>query len=294
MPSMSSNVVSALCAGCLLGVAPAHALGAETAATEGLVAFVQEQQLAATATPLAWGLEAQVLRDDARTGAAALKLRLPAGWRQAIQSSSAAMEIFVLEGGLRFGEALLAEGDWVRVPAGSPIGPIQTETSAELLMFHDGEPRFRPVSGSAEPSGWEISLDRDTPWVAAEVARKAGVPLDMGIKHFRNDSETGARTFLVSLPPGTDVPWESHPTSEEGYLLKGDHTLEECLPDGVRSGTYRPGGYFYRPAGIMHMGPGTYTKTGAVWLIRTEALLEDTFHATCPVAEASASGAAPE
>jgi hypothetical protein len=81
------------------------------------------------------------------------------------------------------------------------------------------------------------------------------------------------------------VPWETHPVSEEGYLLEGNHRIEECLPSGLKSGVYQVGGYFYRPPGLMHMGPRTFSTETHVWLVRTPAKLVDVFHESCPYAE---------
>ena len=117
------------------------------------------------------------------------------------------------------------------------------------------------------------------------VAKEAGVELPLAVKNLKRDPVTGARTFLVRAGAGVTVPWETHPVSEEGFLLEGDHRIEECLPSGLRSGVYQVGGYFYRPPGLMHMGPRTFSTETHVWLVRTPAKLVDVFHESCPYVE---------
>ena len=130
-----------------------------------------------------------------------------------------------------------------------------------------------------------ISRDAETPWEPALVAKKSGVELPLEVKNLKRDPVTGARTFLVRSGKGVTVPWETHPVSEEGYLLEGNHRIEECLPSGLQSGFYQVGGYFYRPPELMHMGPGTFSTETHVWLVRTPAKLVDVFHESCPYAE---------
>jgi hypothetical protein len=43
------------------------------------------------------------------------------------------------------------------------------------------------------------------------------------------------------------------------------------------SGDYQPGGYFRRPAGVLHSGPASGTAAGAIWLQRAPAALDVTF-----------------
>lgn len=83
------------------------------------------------------------------------------------------------------------------------------------------------------------------------------------------------------IAPGTKVPWERHSTTEEGFLLEGDYRLSECLRTGSMTGDYSPGGYFHRPGGILHSGPESGTRTGAVWLMRSPGTLDLQFYTEC-------------
>jgi quercetin dioxygenase-like cupin family protein len=118
------------------------------------------------------------------------------------------------------------------------------------------------------------------------VARDAGAAAPLEIKPLWTDAGTGAQLHLVKVAPGVTVPWEVHPVAEEGYLLEGDYRLAECLPSGRRDFDYGQGGYFYRPAGLLHSGPQSTSRGGATWLIRTPARLSAVFYPACPAAPA--------
>ena len=113
------------------------------------------------------------------------------------------------------------------------------------------------------------------------MSQAAGVNVPLEVKHLKKDPWTGARTWLVRLKGGVKVPWERHSVPEEGYLLEGDYRLAECLPDGAFVGGYQPGGYFYRPGGLLHGGPESGTRRGAVWLMRSPATLDVQFYTEC-------------
>ena len=135
-----------------------------------------------------------------------------------------------------------------------------------------------PASGLGQTF---VASARSLPWRPGTVARDAGVPLDLSVKDLKNDPGSGARTWLVKIGPGVQVPWESHSVVEEGYLLEGDYRLSECLPEGRKDGDYLPGGYFRRPANWIHSGPDSGTDGGAVWLMRSPGALDATFHEAC-------------
>jgi hypothetical protein len=75
--------------------------------------------------------------------------------------------------------------------------------------------------------------------------------------------------------------WHSSPTWLEGFLIAGDMTESECIAQGQVAGTYQPGGYFFRPEGIRHGGPGAYSTTFAVWLYRSGGPYWVDYHESC-------------
>ncbi|MGP1281553.1 MAG: cupin domain-containing protein [Parasphingopyxis sp.] len=220
---------------------------------------------------------AVVLRRDAATGEA-YRLSFDAAASFRVDPPAQLTEIYVERGAMALSGRRLAAGDYMRIPAGSATGITGVVEGTRLLLFRDPG----PGSGAATTvSGAE------RPWRTGDVAREAGAAAPLYIRDLYEDAETGARTFLVRLAAGVSVPWEIHSTAEEGYLLDGDYRLAECLPSGRRDYDYMPGGYFYRPAGVMHSGPDSTTTTGATWLIRTPRTLDALFYPACPSAPAA-------
>lgn len=238
--------------------------------------FVQAQ----TAPDEPWsgfpGVVAKRLSADEFDGRRALHLELPLGWRWSGMTNDAfSREWFVLEGRLTAGGQTLRAGDLLYVAPGAAPPDMTAVLAARALLFID------PAVAGAGLQATFVSSARALPWRAGTVARDAGVPLDLSVKDLKEDPVTGARTWLVKIGPGVQVPWESHSVVEEGYLLEGDYRLSECLPEGRRDGNYLPGGYFRRPAGWIHSGPDSGTEEGAVWLMRSPGKLDVTFHESC-------------
>ena len=217
-------------------------------------------------------------------GRASLAVRLDAGDGPAKPGSySSDVELFVLAGSVRIGSAKLGRRDYAHIPAGAVVpGPSALEAS-ELLVFSTGALEWTATESWADSDAIQVVRYNIAPWKGGEVSRAAGEDIPLRIKHYRNDPITGARTFLVSSGPEAIVPWERHSVVEEGYLIEGDYTLAECLPDGKVVGRYEVGGYFYRPPGIVHSGPESKTRGGATWLIRTPATMDvEFFDQGCP------------
>ena len=225
--------------------------------------------------------DAALLRRDAETGEA---WRISTGDARtvSIAAAPALTELYVIRGGMNFGSNRIATGDYVRIGAGHGLGDVEIDAGTRLLMF-----RY-PAGVDASPQPEPLIVRAvDTEWTAGTVALEAGAEAPLMIRRLFTDPETGARTHLVRLAAGVSVPWEIHTTAEEGYLLDGDYRLAECLPSGRRDFAYQPGGYFYRPAGILHSGPDSTTTTGATWLIRTPRTLDALFYPACPSAAAA-------
>jgi uncharacterized protein (DUF1330 family)/quercetin dioxygenase-like cupin family protein len=212
-----------------------------------------------------------VLRRDARTGEA-YRLSFAARQRLAIAPVAVETEIYVERGEVETTTGKLGAGDYLRIAAGGDAAITGVVADTRLLLFRtpggDGGGAVTVVRGS------------ERPWHEGQVAKGAG----LRIKHLRGDTASGPRTFLVHIAPGLGVPWEIHSTAEEGYLLDGEYRLAECLPTGRRDFSYDPGGYFYRPAGLVHSGPDSTATSvaGATWLIRTPRVLDATFYPKCP------------
>lgn len=248
-------------------------MGRTEAILEQAVFFLHADELPLSPHPLAWQLDSKVLRNHPDTGLV-LEVQAPANWavNQAVYFDCP-VELIVLEGELNIARLTLQKGDFLGIPEGENIGACSSLAGARYLMFFDrGNPCVHIGHENAEPetTQWLCVRFEGSPWVAGTALAEAGVDdVPLKIKHYKQDPDTGARTYLVSVNPGITIPWEMHDIAEEAYIVEGDYTLAECLPGGSKIGRYRQGGYFYRPPGIAHNGPASGTKSGVVMLIRT-------------------------
>lgn len=274
--------------------------------SSAFVGFVQEHNLHQRPLVLS-GLqtaEFKQLSFDEQTGARTILAKLPPGWRQPPGHHSADLEMFVVEGGLRIGDRPLGRYAYAYYPAGYSH-TYGTEDGATVLQFWSGPPDFtagaehRPeadLAGAIDglhyhdvPTDGPGSLPgfRDEP-----VMENSPVH----VKLLRHDESTGQKTWIMTSPGGYPVMsgeghlplWASSTSWQEGFLIAGDMTIAECLPEGQVAGTYTPNGYFFRPAGIRHGGLSQFSDTFSVWLYRSGPGHWVTYEDTC---EALAAGA---
>ncbi len=213
------------------------------------------------------------------------EIELPANWRWSSSSDEAlpdkvstptlALEVLVLAGELYFGDAQLTQYDYLQWPAGFGADTLHTQQPAKLLVFFD-PPR------SGDPAEPRIVRTAPTDWGGSSVSqRDTGVALKLEIRSLFKDDATGRWTWLLRAGPDLVLPWEVHRTVEEVYLVEGDYRLYECLPDGKTRFDYRPGGYFHRPAGIVHGGPDSGSPGDILMLLRTPTELTVEFKDGC-------------
>jgi quercetin dioxygenase-like cupin family protein len=285
-PSRLGAIAGALVAG--LALAACTASGPPGTKATGpiveydFVAFVQQSAIPWSTSDTFEGVPARVLSADPSIGRYAAVLNVPAGYRRADGAAlPISTELYVIEGSLRFGDDRLGTRDYAFVPPGVPFPEITSEAGARVLMFHAPSTPDVEALRKQQARGYFVTLDRDARWSPGTVSRAAGVDVPLEVKFLRKDPYTDARTWLVRIAPGTKVPWERHSTTEEGFLLEGDYRLAECLRAGSVSGDYAPGGYFHRPGGILHSGPESGTRTGAVWVMRSPGTLDVQFYTEC-------------
>ena len=203
-------------------------------------------------------------------------MELPQGWQwQPPPMRRQSLELYVLAGTLQLGDARLSAHDYAYLPATAPAPPLAADGEVQVLVYFDPP---RSTDGDrlrvrhADDGGWR-------PGIVAE--RDAGIRLALEVRDLLWIEATGQRTWLLRARPDLVVPWERHETVEEGFLVAGDYRLVECLPTGPVSGSYRPGGYFYRPAGIVHGGPESGSSDSVTWLLRTPTALTVEFLPDC-------------
>lgn len=200
-------------------------------------------------------VEAKVLSQDGRTGAASLLLRYPAGFAADTPHWLTATEEFlVLEGELLLNGRAYGTHAYANLPPGYRRHTMASPRGATALVFFDRAPRTGqgtpPAVAAAELVEHRDSIRMD--W-------DGGGDVDPGLafmgirrKTLRRDPARDQRaTFLIATAPHNHpqdwaCPSLTHPCVEECFMLAGDLTG----PQGV----LHAGCYFWRPPGIPH-GP---------------------------------------
>jgi uncharacterized protein DUF4437 len=263
---------------------PMHGEDVDTTGSgRGFVGFINQQDLPwkeFRVKGVASGLKAKTLSRDPKNGAVSLLLAYPPGWRSKAESNyhNGDEEIFVLEGDLTIGARTLTDRCYSFIPAGKAHGPISSRNGCLALTFFNQEPDVIASSESRSDSKLDRAVEYinyfDEPWQLGITRGQSKTPPPLLIKLLRQDEQTGARTWIAGvLADQPNSRWEKHPTSEEAYLLEGEYLLAECLNGISKMGVYTPGGYFFRPGGVAHVGPQSDAKGYAIWLFRTPAKL---------------------
>lgn len=243
------------------------------------------------------GAEFKQLSFDERTGARTILAKLPPGWKQAPGYHSADLEMFVVEGGISVADKPMGRYAYAYYPAGYAHS-FGSAGGATVLMFWSGAPDYVPSAKSRPGTDMAGAIDgllyNDVPTtVPGSLPKFRDEPVmqnsPIQVKLLRLDAKSGQKTWIATTPGGYpvmsgegDLPlWASSRSWQEGFLLAGDMTVAECLPQGQVAGTYAPNGYFFRPAGIAHGGLSQYSDTFAVWLYRTGPGHWETYRNTC-------------
>jgi glyoxylate utilization-related uncharacterized protein len=99
----------------------------------------------------------------------------------------------------------------------------------------------------------------------------------------RADPGTGARTWLLQIEPGAEIPWQSSTSNREGYFVAGNYTHTECVAGESATDVYYPGGYVYRPAHSINGGPESVAASTSIWFFRELSDSKETTHDKCEV-----------
>jgi len=191
------------------------------------------------------------------------ELSLPSGWQWpngVVPTRS--VELLVLNGRLQWNDAELSRLDYLQWPAGTPSRNLTSAVATQALVFIDPPRPTDPV---------DARVVRTTPmdWGGSSVSKRdTGVELKLEIRSLFKEERSGRWTWLLRAGPDLVLPWEVHRTVEEVYLIEGEYQLHECLPAGKTRFDYRPGGYFHRPAGIVHGGPDSGSPGDILMLLR--------------------------
>lgn len=219
-------------------------------------AFLQADELEDIFIASLPGVRAKQFSGDPQTRRTTNRVDLPPGWEGTTGGAPGKLlEIVVLKGDLTVGDVKLGAGGYAHVPPGTFGFNLKTDDGAQILRYIDD---VDPLAMIRSP----VILDsRLVEWQATE---RDGIY----IKELRSDPGNGGRTWLMLIKPGAVIPWQSSSVIREGYLMSGRYQDSECVLGEVRTWTYQPGGYFYRPGDALHGGPDAMAITDAVWVLR--------------------------
>ncbi len=261
---------------CIAAILATALVSCSYAPHKDLVLFQQTATAAQGNLSLLGGLPVKML-NTARDGRQVAVAELPPDWKlQLAADRQQTLELLVLAGRIAWNGIELDQYDFAFLPSEAPAARLATGTEpARVLAFLDPP---RRTDGQHE----RLLRNAAVVWRPGVVAQKdTGQQLALEVKDLLWIESTGQRTWLLRAGPDLSVPWEVHTGVEEGFLLEGDYRIGECLPDGPVIGDYSPGGYFYRPGGIIHSGPDSGTQTRALWLLRTPSRLTVEFVDGC-------------
>ncbi|MBT8088087.1 MAG: DUF4437 domain-containing protein [Gammaproteobacteria bacterium] len=219
-------------------------------------AFVQVNELDDVFMASLPGVRAKQLGGDSMTRRSSNRIDLPPDWSGTSGGSPGrALELYVLQGRLDVADIELARGGYAFLPSGSLGFNLRSADGARILYFlSDVDPKAvirSPIIIDAGLLDWQPATAAGT-WV----------------KELRKDPGSGARTWLLRLEVGAPIAWQSSSAAREGYLLSGQYQHSECLLGEAQTGSYSPGGYFYRPADTVNGGPESAAITETTWLLR--------------------------
>ena len=239
----------------------------------GQVIARHPDDVAAAPLPEFGNAPARVLRAEGRALVALVEL--PSGWQwQPPPARAHAVELLVLDGELGWGPALLARHAYAHLPQAAPAPPLSAAVPTRVLVFFDP-----PRDSDGNKARVLLPADDWRPGVVAE--RDTGVALALEVRDLLWVPETGQRTWLLRSDVDFSLPWERHTTVEEGMLLEGEWRMGECGAAGAVMTDYRPGGYFFRPPGILHGGPETGSAVPVLFVLRTPTALTVEFAEDC-------------
>ena len=214
------------------------------------------------------GVRAKPLAGDLSVRTASNRIDFPEAWSGTTGGSPGkATEIFVLDGVISLSGFELRPGGYAYVPPGSLGFQIEVDQGARVLFFNDDvsdEAMIQaPILLESQLLDWES--------VAQGVEQK----------ELRSDPGSGARTWLLRVSPGAQLPWSASTVVREGYLLSGEYQHSECFNGEVLTWQYAPGGYFLRPPDMYSGGPDAIATTRSIWFLREQSAGEETSIPEC-------------
>jgi hypothetical protein len=157
-------------------------------------------------------------------------VRMPGAWTiQGPSHFQTQVQLLVLQGELRLGDAVLPRFGYAALPPGFNVTRFESATGAEFLLVCDSDPVLAATAG--------MSTDGAT--------ILANPPTDRTTRLWK-DERTGANTSLIVVPPKWEVEGpEYHPCQEEIFCISGD-----IAPDDIR--VLKAGWFLWNPPYGVH------------------------------------------
>ncbi|NNC77388.1 MAG: DUF4437 domain-containing protein [Woeseiaceae bacterium] len=217
--------------------------------------FVQTEDMPTIFMAALPGVRAKQYVSDLRTRTTSNRVDIPADWKGSTGGApEKALEVYVLSGEIRFSEFPLRAGGYAYVPPGSIGFRLESDTGAQILYFLDDVPDASVIRAPL------ILQSELLPWTEVSPGHY--------IKELRKDPGSGAKTWLQRVEPGVGLPWQSSSSLREGYLVQGSYQHSECFEGTAHTWQYSTGGYFLRPADIIHGGPNSRAISDSIWFLR--------------------------
>ena len=165
------------------------------------------------------GTRAKILTMDSTTRRYSMLLQLPSEWDFTTGGApDKSTELYVLEGTIELGEFTLDEGGYAYLPPGS-LGVRMKSNAGALLLYYiddvaDGAVIQTPIISNSNLINWRPS---------------SGIDATISTKELRFDPGSGARTWLVEIPTGATEDWESTGADQEGFMISGQYSHDECV-----------------------------------------------------------------
>lgn len=241
--------------------------------------FIQADELPDVFLAALPGVRAKQFAGNPQTRRSSNRVVLPNNWKGTTGASPGkSLEIYVVYGEVKVGDLTLRPGGYAFFPPGFTGAGLSSDFGAEILYFlDDANPQNTiqtPIIYSAEVVPWQPVSEREQ---------------DKGLmmKPLRSDPGSGARTWLLQVSPQARVPWQMRRRILEGYLISGQYQGSECFGGKPVSGEYTEGGYFFRPAEVVHGGPQEKALTTSIWLLRIKGAAEPVLVDGCSAPKAA-------
>jgi hypothetical protein len=220
------------------------------------------------------GIQVRTLSIDPVNGACTQIAEIGGGFRQPAGFSTSEWELYVLDGSLTVGDAVLRPHHYLFVPAGYRLEAISSREGCKVMwFFNDHFPDWVTAEahrdGSVATQGLVSTNANDAVRWTTPTFYPQTEP-GIFVKLLRFDEATGAFTGLYNMCAGF---WQDnisfHDCMEEMYHLWGESWM-------MQFGYVPTGGYIYRPPYINH-GP-FQCEYGTLGLFRTDSWLVNHFN----------------